>query len=649
MKRSILLICCISIAIISYGQDFDGIMTPQNESGNTFRSQSTQTRQIPISVKNWTIDQHLGTADTCAVDTAISGYQDNNPVYRYSIANSWTGNLGSPVESKIFFDRTRKTRFISSNPYDAYTINVGDVRFFNTKTPYANIVYRTSLPMYNEEDNFRALYSMNFNKYLNVGGLFNFVLGRGRYKDQTARAVNGGLWASYSGKRYEFNTVMMFNDFRNREYGGLRGVDSITTSSQFRYLPTIFADNINAVSTYKSSIFYYNHSYSLGVEKERKLKDGTTATDFVPITSFIHTIKYENARKRYTEDKRNAFYDSTYYSTENTRDSIRYQNLRNTFALRLEEKFNTLLRFGLTAFAEHELTRNTSYSSAEKYLDYYSQNIFVGGELSKNEGQTIKYKIRGRIAIAGKKLGDFSLKGKLKTNLNILRDTLNFDVGGSIENSTVEYFLQKFRSNHFKWDNTFSKTFDIRLNTRLKSTKTGISIGFDLANINNYIYFDYDALPRQHTGVIQVMAFDLEAKLNYRKIHLDSKLVYQISSDKDILPLPDLSLYSALYYKSKFFGVLLSELGVSCRYHTSYYGNTYMPATGQFHLQNSTILGNYPDLSVFTNFHLKRIRFYFQYAHLNMYLFGGKGYKLMPQYPINPATFQMGLSWTFYN
>ena len=156
-------------------------------------------------------------------------------------------------------------------------------------------------------------------------------------------------------------------------------------------------------------------------------------------------------------------------------------------------------------------------------------------------------------------------------------------------------------------------------------------------------------MPRQHTGVIQIMAFDLEAKLNYRKIHLDSKLVYQISSDKDILPLPDLSLYSTLYYKSKFFGVLLSELGVSCRYHTSYYGNTYMPATGQFHLQNSTILGNYPDLSVFTNFHLIRIRFYFQYAHLNMYLFGGKGYKLMPQYPINPATFQMGLSWTFYN
>ena len=57
----------------------------------------------------------------------------------------------------------------------------------------------------------------------------------------------------------------------------------------------------------------------------------------------------------------------------------------------------------------------------------------------------------------------------------------------------------------------------------------------------------------------------------------------------------------------------------------------------------------YDQAESFTNFHLKRIRFYFQYAHLNMYLFGGKGYKLMPQYPINPATFQMGLSWTFYN
>ena len=97
MKIYILLICCISIAIISYGQDFDGIMTPKEDSGNTFRSQSTQTRQIPISVKNWTIDQHLGTADTCAVDTAISGYQDNNKVYLYSISLSWTGNQGTTL------------------------------------------------------------------------------------------------------------------------------------------------------------------------------------------------------------------------------------------------------------------------------------------------------------------------------------------------------------------------------------------------------------------------------------------------------------------------------------------------------------------------------------------------------------------------
>lgn len=649
MKREFfLLIFLISVSTAS-GQGFESIGGRTSAQGNKPSLESTVPMQLPIDVRSWHIDQHLGTADTCSVDTAITNYQDNNPVDKYSIANSWTGNLGSPVQSKIFFDRTQKTRFIFANPYDAYAINVEDVPFFNTKTPYANLTYRTSLPRYREEDNFRALYSMNFNKYLNVGGLFNFVLGRGRYQNQISRAVNGGFWSSYSGKRYEYNFLVMFNDFRNQENGGLQNVDSIAPTSQFQYLPTIFADGIGAISTYKSAIFYYNHKYSLGFEQERKLKNDSTVFDFVPVTSFIHTIKYENAKKRYTENGHNTYYTNTHYSTDNTKDSVRYQNLSNTLALTLEEKFNTLLRFGLAAFVEHELVRNTNYSVGFKFIDQYEQNIYVGGQISKRLGQTIRYGIRGQLAVAGTRLGDFGIKGDLTTNLQLFADTVSFIANGKIESVTPECFLNRYYSNHFVWENNFAKTFDIRLNSRLTSKRTGLSLGFDIANITNYIYFDHSAMPTQHTGSLQVMAFDLTADLRFGKFHLDNKAVYQITADKDILPLPDFAIYSTLYYKNTFFGVLLTQLGVSARYHTAYYGNAYMPATGQFYLQNSTLTGNFPDLNVYANFHLKRIRFYFQYAHLNMYNFGGKGYQLMPNYPINPATFQMGLSWAFYN
>lgn len=646
MKKYLLLLTSILVAITTTGQNLEsfGSINPTNTT-----NQSTVPQQLPIDVRSWQIDEHLGIADTCGVDTIITSFQDNTPPDKYSIANSWTGNLGSPLQSKIFFDRTQKTRFLFSNPYDVYAINVEDVRFFNTKTPYANLTYRTSLPSLQDEDNFRALYTMNFNKYLNFGGLFNFILGRGRYKYQVARALNGGFWGSYSGKRYEFNMVVMFNDFRNQENGGIKDVDALNSSSQYKYVVTNFADAVNAISTYKSAIFYFNHKYSLGFEQERKLKTDSTVYDFVPVTSFIHTVKYENAKKRYTEATGNDFYANVYYSSQNTLDSIRYQNLRNTFALTLEEKFNTLLKFGLAAFVEHELIRNTNYSIGFKFLDEYEQNIYLGGQLSKNEGEFIKYNFKGQLAFAGKRIGDFSLQGNINTNFKVFTDTIGIKASGEVKNTSPEFFVNHYFSNHFEWANDFAKTFDVRIHSQLTSKLTGLSLGFDLANIRNYIYFDYNALPAQFSGNLQVMAFALQANLKLWKIHWDNKATYQITSNREILPLPDLALYSNLYFKTKLFDVLTTQVGISCRFHTEYYGNAYMPATGQFYLQNNTLLGNYPDLNVYANFHLKRLRFYFRYAHFNMYRFGGKGYQLMPGYPINPATFQMGLSWTFYN
>ena len=73
-----------------------------------------------------------------------------------------------------------------------------------------------------------------------------------------------------------------------------------------------------------------------------------------------------------------------------------------------------------------------------------------------------------------------------------------------------------------------------------------------------------------------------------------------------------------------------------------------MPATGIFYLQDKQLVGNYPEMNVYANFHLKRMRFYVQYYPWNKGLFGGNNYFSMPLYPINPGTFQFGLSWTFH-
>ena len=74
-----------------------------------------------------------------------------------------------------------------------------------------------------------------------------------------------------------------------------------------------------------------------------------------------------------------------------------------------------------------------------------------------------------------------------------------------------------------------------------------------------------------------------------------------------------------------------------------------MPATGQFYNQQEKLIGNYPEMNVYLNFHLKRVRFYLAYMNFNRGLFGGDTYFNVPHYPLNPGMFKFGLSWTFYD
>ena len=118
-----------------------------------------------------------------------------------------------------------------------------------------------------------------------------------------------------------------------------------------------------------------------------------------------------------------------------------------------------------------------------------------------------------------------------------------------------------------------------------------------------------------------------------------------------MLPLPDLNVYANLFIKFWIAKVLNSELGADVRYFTKYYAPDYSPALGQFVQQNQADkveIGGYPFVNVYLNAHLKRTRFYVMMYHVNQGM-GDSNYFLAPHYPINPRTFQFGLSWNFYD
>ncbi len=627
-------------------------------SGTIFAQEkgNSQKEKIPSRIRVWHIEENLGIADTCTVDTSIVSYPDANPVNEYSIANSWNGNLGSPLQSKIYFDRTAKMPTFYSHPYDAYLMDVEDITFFNTTTPFAELEYRSALPTFYEQDHFKALFTMNANKRLNFGGLVNLIYGRGQYANQATRLVNGGFWGSYNGRRYSAQGVVMFNNFKNHENGGIADRNYILDPNALggglgvADIPT----NLNAIVGYVNNLYYYNHKFCWGFEKERQVTEDSVVYDYIPVTSITHTIKFEDTRRRYVEQDSitNGFYADNFYQGSHTLDSARYWSLKNLIGVTMEEKFNRLMRFGLTAFVEYDLRRYRQFEDSIPLTGKHTEhNLRLGAQIFKREGEKLTFDATGDVFLVGPKLGNFSVYGGVKSVFPITKkDTMTIAARGGFYNESCDYFMENYLSNHFRWTNDFRNQMRFNVKGRIAFPTRDISIGVQFENLTNFLYFDKQAKPAQFDGNVQVIAADVTANLKFWRIHLDNQFVYQFTSNREILPLPDFSLYSNLYYLDSFFKkVLTMQLGVSVRYHTAYYGNNYMPATGVFYLQDDYKIGNYPEMNVYLNFFIKRIRLYVQYANWNATLFGGRNYFSMPYYPLNPATFQFGLSWTFYD
>ena len=156
---------------------------------------------------------------------------------------------------------------------------------------------------------------------------------------------------------------------------------------------------------------------------------------------------------------------------------------------------------------------------------------------------------------------------------------------------------------------------------------------------------------RQSSTPINVLTLSLGQDVAWGPLHWESVVTFQNASVQSAIPLPKLNVYSNLYFKFKIAKVLSCHTGADVRYFTKYEAPDYSPALGQFVVQENTertILGNYPIVNVYANFHLKQTRFFVMYSHVNEDS-GTRNSFLVPHYPINGRILRLGVSWNFFN
>ena len=413
----------------------------------------------------------------------------------------------------------------------------------------------------------------------------------------------------------------------------------------------------------------------LAAEKKTQVDTAWMKKEFVPVTSFIHTLKFDNYRRIYQAYKTPTdFYANTYTVDEPlTGDSIydktRHYRLKNTFALSLLEGFNKWAKAGLKAFITSEL-RHFTLPSATGTDTYNEHNLSFGAQLSKKQGKTFHYDAIAETWLTGEDAGQLKIDGSADLNFKLFGDTLTLTANGFFYRLNPTFYYRHYHSRHAWWDSTnMSKILHSRIQGILNYQKTRTTLRVAVDEIKNYTYFasshtitsgkrvNHAITVNQNSGAIHLLTASLSQDFTFGPLDWESVITYQNSSNKTVLPVPTLNLYSNVYLRFKIAHVLRCDFGADVRSFTKYYAPDYVPSLGQYAVQTNTNttgsdsrveIGNYPVVNVYANFHLKHTRFFIMMSHLNAGT-GKKNYFYTPHYPLNQSILRFGLSWNFFN
>ena len=413
----------------------------------------------------------------------------------------------------------------------------------------------------------------------------------------------------------------------------------------------------------------------LSIESKKQADSMWMKKEFVPVTSFIHTIQFDNYRRIYqayntpSNYYANNYNVQEYLSGDSIYDKTRYYSLKNTFALSLLEGFNKWAKAGLKAFITSDL-RHFTLPNATGIDSYNEHNLSIGAQLSKTQGKLLHYDAIAETWLTGSDAGQMKLDVNADLNFKLFGDTLTLSANGFLYRLNPTFYYRHFHSRHAWWDNdNLSKIIHSRIQGILNYQKTRTTLRVEIDEIKNYTYFassyntvndnrvNHAIVVKQNNGLIHLLTASISQDFTFGPINWENMITYQNSSNKTVLPVPALNIYSNLYLRFKIAHVLRCDFGADVRYFTKYYAPDYVPILGQYAIQTNTDtngndnrieIGNYPVANVYANFHLKHTRFFIMLSHFNAGT-GRKNYFFTPHYPLNQSILRFGLSWNFFN
>jgi hypothetical protein len=641
MKRYSLILLCLCCSYILHGQRQD---TVKHRVITQWNLSSDLTEEVPVPF-----------------DTVFSLFNRYRLTDRYSPINATLGNYGLPFYQISFFDRVSDPDKFLYSYYYPLMYQPERYVFMNTQVPFTEAVWTYGGARETAEQTFRVRHSRNVNRFLNFGLVYDIVYNLGQYSYQRAEDKDFTFYGSYRGERYKAYFAAGLNNITSFENGGISDPSQLSTLDT-RDVAVRLGGLDKAKSILKNRNLMLVQRYTV-VGKPAASRDTVAIPGKKPFRlsgTFSHIFVLDGNKRTYSDNfPGSGFYDSVYINSQTTFDSLSARSIKNTIRFDFATDETRKFRLGGGVGIRNELFRYSQIIPTHDTLliadtaVWHRHNNVLTGKLFNNIGDKFRWVATGELYLTGYRAGDFNLNGIISKSFVWKKGPAAWNITGAVTNRQPSFWMSRWGSNHFEWNNNLNKEFRIDLGTSFVYPGRNAEIKLNYAVIDNYTDFDTLALPSQHTGGLSVASLYMKKEMRAWKFHLATDLLVQKSSNKEILDLPLFATRTSAFFEHLFIfkrtdGQLNTQLGAEFVYHTPYHPYSYMPATGRFYRQDATETGNYPFVNVFINLKLRRTRIFLMFDHINSGMTGYE-YYMIPSYPMNVRMFRYGLAWTFYD
>jgi hypothetical protein len=625
----------------------------------------------------WTLSSPLGTHIASTVDTLLYNYQRTFVTALTSDAYATTGQYSGPGINMLYFQREESSPLIYNNALSHWIPTYAKQKFYNMYIPFTQLSYNWGFGTNNRTDQLKATFAGNVNRKIGIGAWVDYPYTKGSYDEQASKELGYGISGYYTGDRYEMQAFYNHWNHINKENGGITddryitdpaeiqgGVNEVQTKS----IPTRLSDAHNRVT---GNEFFMSHAYKLGYWRDiTQPTDTVKREEFVASTKLIYTFDWKKSHHLFIDTGDSSdFWENSYFNSGSTRDENSYWSITNTVGAQMNEGFQKWAKFSLLVYGSYEIDQyNYNSLGIEDYvadenssltalpngtipaLKKTRNRLWVGGRIEKTRGKILRYAADAKFGLIGDAIGEVDVRGEIETHFKLGKDTVRIAADGFFKNLAPDYMLQHYVGNHFIWDNNFGMTRSFRAEGRLDIPWTRTELRVGVENIQNQIYFNSSSLPEQYGGNVQVFSASIDQKLRFGIWNWNNTVTYQVSSEKDVIPLPSLTVYSNMFLRFKAFKHLEVQVGVDCNWYSKYKGYAYQPATMAFCSQGAdgVDVGNFIFSDAYLTAKLYKVRFFVMCSNLSQGWFDSN-YFTLPHYPLDPRQIRIGLSVDFAN